>query len=350
MDEQYSATYVSDIRGYATGSRVSVTGQLLWRRKHRDRIVIELRDITGSIYVRISPEQFHLVEGVTKYSRIRVKGRVGLGRTPDQLVIREVEQLDNLGSLKVPYKDLGPEMREYASRLFVSRITNSLCSWFRENGFDEFESKVISTEWVDSGLEPLQALYPGFGAPVTLITSPNAQAMDFLNATGTKRAFTVSLSFTSTFRHANNSAETRVIVGKAVDMRIDELRKLSVELCRRAIERLGIDQSEESIHENVDAIWPDRPIYPPLGSDITVNQFNGDVRTNGAGWRNMLLENVIHITTHSGMILLDGSVEKIGERTVSTMVAYPSRFLSLIDIPLPRRQLSDLNEYASWHT
>lgn len=342
--------YIADLDNCKIGDEVIVTGQYLFRRDHKDRVVIQIRDITGSIYVRVTLEQAVILDRVSRYSRVRIKGRVGRSKDGKHPVIAEVNFLQDLGSLKVPLRDLGPEMREYASRMFVSRVTNSCSALLRDRGFDEFDSKVISSEWVDGGLEPLQVLYPGFGSPASLITSPSAQVMDFLNATGTQRAFTVALSFTSTFRHPNNAAETRVIVAKAVDLSVDGLRSLALATCMSALDRLDVSLTVPPVKEVVDAQWPGGLLRPDPHSTLTVYQYSSSIPTGGASWHSMLLENVVHVVSITGNILVDASIERIGERTVGTLAVYPARFLPLIDAPSPRRQLSDLNEYKSWHS
>jgi hypothetical protein len=311
--------------------------------------VLTVRDITGTTYARLSVEQMRSLTGLEKYSRLRILGLVGKSKRGTDNVIPQVDFIENLGSLKAPYQDLNAEMKDYASRMFVSRISHATASLLREQGFDEFESKVISSEWVDGGLEPLQVAYPGFGSPAMLATSPNAQVMEFLNATGVNKAFTVALSFTSTYRHPNNSAETKVILAKAFDIAPADLRELSTSVCRRILEKLAIPQSSLIVDERLDAVWPKS--HAPLAENSTLGifQYNKGIGTGGTGWRNMLLESVVHVVSKAGLILMDGAIERIGQRSVSTLAIYPARFLSLIDSPMPRRRLSDLGQYKSWH-
>lgn len=346
---EYPPCYIADLKDRIAGEKVTITGQYIERRKHRDRIIITVRDITGTTFARLSHDQYRCLEHIAKNSRIRMAGVVGLSRDGDQYVMPRVDRIEDLGSLKVPIQDLSSEMREYASRMFVSRVSNICASALRDQGFDEFDSKVISSEWIDGGLEPLQVIYPGFGNPATLVTSPNAQVMEFLNATGVSKAFTVALSFTSTFRHPNNSAETRVIVAKATDISLADLRSLSLSLSLRVLDRLRVPRTDPVVEEVLNAAWPNTPYMSGRASTLTIAQYGPNISTGGTGWRNMLLENVIHVIGKSGFVLIDGALERIGQRSVSTLAIYPARFLSLIDAPLPRRQLSDLNQYKSWH-
>lgn len=346
---EYSPCYVSDLGGRSAGEKIVITGQYLARRDHRDRVVLTVRDITGTTFARLSEEQMRGLVGLEKYSRLRISGLVGRNKQGTDNVIPQVDIVENLGSLKVPYQDLNVEMKDYASRLFVSRISHASASLLREQGFDEFESKVISSEWVDGGLEPLQVAYPGFGNPAMLATSPNAQVMEFLNATGVNKAFTVALSFTSTYRHPNNSAETKIILAKAFDIAPIDLRVLANSVCRRILEKLAIPQNSPIIDEHLDAAWP-QSLTPLTGHNtLELFQYNNGIGTAGTGWRNMLLESVIHVVGKDGMILIDGAIERIGQRSVSTLAIYPARFLSLIDSPLPQRRLSNLGQYKSWH-
>jgi hypothetical protein len=345
----YPPCYISDLKDRTAGEKVTVTGQYIARRDHKDRVVLTIRDITGTTFARLSKSQVCELDRVEKYSRLRIAGAVGPGRSGAQNVIPQVFTIENLGSLKIPLRDLGAEMKEYASRMFISRISNTCASVLRDQGFDQFESKVISSEWIDGGLEPLQVVYPGFGNPATLVTSPNAQVMDFLNATGVSKAFTVALSFTSTFRHPNNSAETQVIVAKATDIALTDLRALALSLCLRVLDRLGVPRTDPVTEELLDTAWPGKPLNSGGSCTLTLAQYGKNIVTGGTSWRNMLLENVIHVIGKSGIILIDGALERIGERSVSTLAIYPARFLSFIDSPLPRRQLSNLNQYKSWH-
>jgi hypothetical protein len=345
----YSPCYVSDLGKRALGEKIAVTGQYLARRDHRDRVVLTVRDITGTTFAKVSFEQMLGLAGLEKYSRLRILGLAGKSKSGTDNVIPQVDLIENLGTLKVPYQDLNVEMKDYASRLFVSRISHATASLLREQGFDEFESKVISSEWLDGGLEPLQVAFPGFGNPAMLATSPNAQVMEFLNATGVNKAFTIALSFTSTYRHPNNSAETKIILAKALDVAAPDLRELSISVCRRVVDKLAIPQSSLIVEENLDAVWPNS-ISPLTGnSTLGIFQYNIGIATAGTAWRNMLLERVVHVISKAGLILIDGAVERIGQRSVSTLAIYPARFLSLIDSPMPRRRLSNLGQYKSWH-
>ena len=311
--------------------------------------MITIRDITGTTFAKLSLEQTRGQIELEKHCRVRILGVVGPSKRGTENVIPRVDSIENLGSLKVAYEDLSDEMKDYASRMFVSRITHTCANLLRDQGFDEFESKVISSEWIDGGLEPLQVAYPGFGNPAILVTSPNAQVMDFLNATGVGRAFTVSLSFTSTYRHPNNSAETKVILAKASDIAPNELRALSISVCQRIFEKLSIPQSDPIVEEHLDAIWPESRIALTGKCTLELFQYDKGISAGGTGWRNMLLESVVHLIGKTGLILIDCAIERIGQRSVSTLAIYPARFLSLIDSPLPRRRLSDLGQYQSWH-
>ncbi|GMV22069.1 MAG: hypothetical protein AMXMBFR57_20180 [Acidimicrobiia bacterium] len=345
----YSPCYVSDLGVRSVGDKVAITGHYIAKRDYTDRVVITVQDITGSTFVKLSLDQMKAMQGLEKYSRVRVLGLVGLSKRGTENVIPTVDRIENLGSLKVAFQDLSSEMKDYASRMFVSRISHACTAILREQRFDEFESKVISSEWVDGGLEPLQVIYPGFGNPAVLVTSPNAQVMEFLNATGVGKAFTVALSFTSTYRHPDNSAETKVILAKASDIPPEELRSLSISVCKRIVEKLSMPHSDPIAEQHLDAVWPDALSGLPGNSTLALFQYDRGIMTGGTGWRNMLLESVIQVVGKTGLVLIDGAIERIGQRTVSTLAIYPARFLSLIDSPLPRRRLRNLGQYKSWH-
>lgn len=344
----YTPSYVMDLKNMAPGTLVTLTGQYVDRRNHRDRVSIAVRDITGTTFAALREDHIADIKNIAKFSRIRLSGSIDLSRDGRSVVIAKVDRVENLGSLKGAFADLSSEMREYASRMFLSRVIASCLTTFRDAGFDEFESKVISSDWTDAGLEPLQVKFPGFGNPATLITSPNAQVMDFLNATGVDRAFTASLSFTSTFRHANNAAETKVILAKAINLAFADLRNLALSVCIRALGRLQVPLTDPPA-EIVLAEWPAATLNPSETCTLRLVEYESGVRTSGAGWRSMLLDRVVHVVGPTGIILADCAVEKIGERDVSTLAVYPARFLSQLASPSPRRQLSDLTEYRSWH-
>ena len=346
----YSNSFIADLKDKAPGEPVLITGQYDTRRTHRDRVTISIKDITGTTFVAFYNEHIAAIEAIERFSRIKVWGNTGLSKDGRNIVIPSADGVTDLGSLKVPFKELGPEMREYAARMFVSRVTNSCAAALRDKGFDEFESKLISSEWIDGGLEPLQVLFPGFGNPATLITSPSAQVMDYLNATGVDKAFTVSTSFTTTYRHSNNAAETRVVVAKSVDLALTEICKVALAVCTRALDRLRVPYTDPP-SEDVLTKWPAGILAATkTSSTLTIAHYGSDIVTGGTGWRNMLVENVFHVLGPTGVILIDGAIERIGQRTISTLSIYPARFLALIDADPPRRQLNDLNEYNSWHS
>jgi hypothetical protein len=345
----YKAAYWADLTGFPIGEKLAITGQLLFTRDYTKRQIIAMgvRDITGTVKAILALDKKDLIVNVKTHSRVRIVGMLARN-SRDELIIDQVEDVKNLGSLNAPYSQLDVELREHASRMFLSRIVNDCASTLRANGFEEFDSKVISTEWIDGGLEPLQVLYPGFGNPATLATSPSAQVMDFLNATGVAKAFTSSISFTTTFRHPNNAAETRIIVAKAVDLTLENLQSLIWLIANRVLEKLRVQKQSSEAQKILEKPWPDKSFDPEDNSLIYLFRYSGDVPTGGIGWRSTFLEHVIHVTNSKGSILIEGSFEKIGQRVVSGLTIFPSQFLSFIDATQPKRQLSDLKEYITW--
>jgi hypothetical protein len=351
-----SNAYVIDIRHeIPLGSATTITGFVQKRRWFSSHVAVRIRDITGSILVLVDTtvepgSQKGFQGSLTHGTRIRVTGTVGESAERKRL-IHKVTNIEVLGDLNAQLSELDSEMREQASRMLLSRVIEVASQFLRGENFTELESRVISSGWVDHGLEELRVVYPGFGSAVALATSPSAQVMDFLTTTGSSRAFTVSTSFTTTYRFPNGAAECRVIVGKALSLDVDDERNLLWRLAHRILSRLGV-----SVPGNADSAgasdihtleWPLR--IAASSDPDALRLVHYPVRMQADGGRGTSIGAIVHVVTGRRTMLIEGSRETFRSGTViSTFTVYPPQFLELLQAT-PARQLRNLGRFNVWN-
>lgn len=348
--------YVLDIGKLELGSEVTVTGYVAHCRKHRDSLSVWLRDITGGILVRLPRGQSGEDDPWPKSlfsvgERIAVTGSVDEGRDGGR-ILHQVSGVQQLGRVHNKLSELDAEMREQASRMLLSRAFASLSTALHKLRFTEFYSRVLSLGSQEPGLEPLKAIYPGFGSPVRLVTSPSAQVMDYLGTTGEKRAFTKSISFSTTFRFPNGSAEIPVVVGKALDLEADELQALLSRLSTRVLDTLEIDAPTVSSGDGVSSPtslwgWPEPDLIETDDRRVHLLRFRVSIPVFGKQWQSTI-RTIIHLCDSAGRRLAEGAIEELGTQVrISTLTFYPSQYLEGLK-SRPGRLLRDLESISVW--
>lgn len=347
--------FVIDLARLALGTEVVITGYVLHKLSRQGYVELLIRDITGVTRAHVDKDP---VTGAASYdpkafwknTRIRVYGRTGQtdGGTP---VIRDVQQVDIISPQKPQISEFDNELREQASRMLLSRIIRDATEFFLREQFIQFESKFISTTWVDEGLEPLKVIYPGFGSPATLATSPSAQVLDFLTTTLAERAFTVSTSFSSTYRFPRAGAELEVIVAKALDLTTDMLINLIQSLAESIASHFrAAGASAAQPIPIIERTWSDGE---ELGSitcegDFALLKYKASIPVKWEHWTTTIVD-VIHLLDTDGNVVAEGSREVLNDTiSISSITLYPSQFLSFLTRRAPARQLRDLGTFNVW--
>jgi len=348
--------FISDVSELGGGEQTSLTAYIQNVRKFSTHIAVRVKDITGSILVQLirptdeneEPCGIEIPDGgLRRGTRVRITGEVAINADGERL-IDHISKFEVMGSVSDRLVDLDAEMHEQASRMLMSRVCNYASQFLRRQSFVEFDARVISTGWLPDGLEPLSVVYPGFGSPMTLSTSPAAQVLDFMTTTGANRAYTVSTSFSTTYRFPNGSAEARVVVGKATDLDPKEHEALLCDLAAWILERLAGRQGPadrpqttegEMAGEAFSALYPGLTVRTDLAARPAWSDPGGSP-----------LESMTQIVNRDGSPLVEGSRERLGNHLIMAgFTAYPAQFLEHLQ-KTPTRQLRDLRRFRVWDT
>jgi hypothetical protein len=346
--------YTTDIRTIDLDEEVSITGYVVNRRMFSTHLSVRVRDITGTILIEVPrgskgakdpwPRSM-FPEG----ARISVLGRVKANTQGERLIY--AAEVHSLGRIHSRLSELDAEMREQASRMLISRVSSSLARVLQSHKFVQFSASVISLKLTESGLEGLRVAYPGFGSPVSLAISPSAQVMEYLNTTGERRAFTESVSFSTTYRFANGGTEIPVTVGKSLDMDVDQHKRLLGQLANKALDAAGVD-----VAQNTDRVSP-KPLRgwgPPQRFEaddarFALYEYSVEIPVLGRNWESTV-RRIIHVYDNSGALLMEGAEETIGSNvSIRTVTAYPTQCLQGLT-SRPGRRLRDLEQYHDWET
>lgn len=352
--------FAIDLPKCTIGEFVTITGYVIKKRKFPSYLSVRIKDITGTILVlldknvdlkkpNISQEFFHIG------TRIRINGRVSTNNEGVRL-LKNITDAEVLGKHNARLPELDEEMREQASRMLMSRICRNASQFLNKNKFTELETRVISRKWVEKGLEPLRVLYPGFGSNAVLSTSPSAQVMDFLSTTLVKRAFTVSTSFSTTYRFKSGPADLRVIVAKALDLSEKELQEIIWDLSIHILSKID-DRNIPSINRSspktaIDLKWPHTKdqllgVGSKIKDPLTLVRYSANMVVEGENWTTEIVS-ILHLINNNGSILVEGATERLGDDVViSSLTVYPSQFLGFLK-KAPIRQLRNIGRFNVW--
>jgi len=345
QDSAVPHAYALDLPSLPFGTLVCITGFVSWSKEYTDQGLVSMgvRDITGIVPVKIPAAKISADFPVRKNTRIRVLGKIAHNHSGN-CILSDVESVTVLGDLNTKLADLDGEMKEQASRLLLSRICRIATDFLRDSNFIEVDTKVISTEWADEGLEPLQILYPGFGKPAVLATSPSAQLAEFLNVTGAMRVFTVSTSFTTTYRHPNCAAESRVICAKLTNSEIAQTKGLLINLASKCLDRLGLPPLNPL--PELSRSWTESHRFKVEGMMALV-EYTAGIPIKGSRW-DAEISMVMQLVASDGSILAEVTFENYGTEKISSLTIYPAQFITLLTATQPRRQLRNLGKYNEW--
>ena len=335
-------TLIIDISQQYIGKEVTITGIVLDNfAKSKESLGVKIKDFTGTIIALVNLSEELKKEKFWKNTRLQLTGVVFENHRGEK-ILTNISNVKTYGTKNatLSLSDLNEEMNEKASQMMMSRICRNVTGTFYKYAFVEFESRVISKTWVMDGLEPLHVIYPGFGGYASLITSPSSQIIEFIDVAMVQRAFTVSTSFTTTYRFINGATETRVIMGKVLDMTEKQLCDFLWEITKNIINEYESKIVLPSNYIQIDGNWPN---FDNTKINETINLVNFNVEIISSNdYFNTRIEKIIHIIDKDNNILAEGSREELPDKSiVSTMTVYPSQFLSLLK-KSPARQLQNL--------
>lgn len=340
---------IRTLSGQTPGARVEVTGLLTKKRRYKTHYYLRAEDVTGILHVRVdnSDDKEALGERLRALKtgvQVRIRGTLTFN-SDSQPVVVTTEAPDPYGRPEASIDALTPDLREHASRVLMASIRAACVRVLEESGFSEFEARVISTDWPNEGLEPLDVVYPGFGSSATLATSPAPQVLDFILTTGTARAFAVSRGFATTYRAEGASTEFVVICARALDLDADFCIELATRLSVGVVADLNDSANQVSVPKIVDAPWP--PTFHGGTGSYEIRRYT----VHGApavGQPSRMVRTVCHSVDDRNNLLLEFAVEEVvPSRTLTTITIYPEHYLPSLSM-VTMRQLRDLARLEPW--
>lgn len=320
--------FVHDLGAGGYGARFTVAGWIESHRKLRDGVAVQLRDATGTVWASVPRGSV-----VSKGKRIRVTGLLRESpRNANGFALECDECPVAVTDLDTPYGEIDAHMQEQAARVLLTRTIRILSDAMENSNFTCFDSKVISTSLSSHGLEGMQVVYPGFGSPVALVTSPASQIREFLLVTGQSRAFTVGTSFSTSFRLPKAGNEARVVMGLALDMSDHDHEELLRDLVQKVLEAIG--QTGEGGDEQ-SALMLRTVVRDP--KDALAPDGMSPARLHR--WVQIVVGHTL---------IAEGAIESLGAHgRLGSLTFYPGQVLGLL-ARTPTRRLMNLGETHAW--
>ena len=173
-------------------SRAELRGLLTSIRVHGKIIFVMLRDVTGVIQVifqrdTFSTETWNEIRVLQKLDRIQIHGFTGYSKSGELSIfadkINVLLKKDAVANvIAIEEKD----SRALTAQFMLARLRERAGKWMQDNGYIEFVPYYLTSSRVSSHLEPLQVIFPGWGASARLTVSPANQLLRALTAANTK--------------------------------------------------------------------------------------------------------------------------------------------------------------------
>lgn len=346
------SVWINDINSsIPVGELVTISGVVVDRRKrNKDEWYITVKDYSGKIGLVIKICEALPANLFWNQTILQISGVVSQNETGKKY-LNHIHNVFVMSKAKNNAIQL-PEMDSYLNQKIVNMVMSDMCrfvsSYFQENEFIEFESNIISRTWQPDGLEPINVLFPGFGYPVKLTTSPSPQIVDFLKTAMVARAFTSTKSFATTYRFKEGSTELRVIMAKALNLAKDSLIDMLIDITNKIILEFGKDMDFTKIEKGsvISCSWDQRN-EQSFSLPINIASYTTSLDVCYESYSSNI-EQIIHVLDKEKNILAEGSCEQLPNGLyISTITIYPSQFLSLLD-KTPSRQLRELWRKHGW--
>ena len=341
---EHKNIFSHEIYSYDTGTRVYVTGVISqkWSRKDNG-FGISIKDLTGSIIVSFpnSDSAVAKKEALLKGKRVRIYATVANGSKKGQKILNDVVHVDLLEEINNEWSN-EYDILEQEAVFLISKVAQLIRKRLEESHYIEVSTRIISRYVDGERLEPLRAVYPGYGSPAYLAPSPSAQLSEFLAVTLMPRVFTNTVSITQSYRFPNAAAEIPIIMAKAINLGPSELEELII---NTTIEVLSILSEKGFTIFHAIGSWDEGLVNTVSREDnkFLYSTFTANIPTIGKKW-NSVLKEIRRLEDDQGNLLIECSVEEINDRnSVSTITFYPAQFLNWTN-KAPKRQLLNLWE------
>lgn len=344
--DAYKNTFSHEISAYECGTLVYVTGVISkkWGRKDNG-FGISIEDLTGSIIVsfRVSDSTVAKKDTLTKGKRVRIYATVADGSKKGQKILNEVVHVDLLEEINNEWSN-EYDILEQEALFLISKVTQQIRKRLEDSNYTEVSTRIISRYVDGERLEPLHAVYPGYGSPAYLAPSPSAQLSEFLAVTLVPRVFTNTVSITQSYRFPNAASEIPIIMAKAINLDPKEMEMFLINTTIEVLTDLSEKGSEKGFTiRHTSGAWDDGPSNPAPRNDneFLYSTYAANIPTIGKKW-NSVLKEIRRLEDDQGNLLIECSDEEINDRnTVSTITFYPAQFLNWIN-KAPKRQLLNL--------
>lgn len=321
--------FAIDLANAEVGESLSVAGVVNQRKRVNGGYALQIKDATGMTWVHTTK----IDETVRKRARLLATGTTEKNERNGRIILRCTEKPQVLGNFE-SLAGVDDAFREQTIRLLSSRVIEYTTAAFKAENFVQIDTRLLSTSSPVVGLEPIQARFPGFGTPVSMSTSPANQLRNFMMVTGVKRVFTVSSSFSTSFRFAGSGTEMKVVMGLAIGLDDESHEQIIGRVLSQVLSRIG--HSEQSLTPGVNM---------PEGIRIVDEDTAQVVKSDS--WQTML-KRWIKVIALPGDIIMEGSLEQLSNQShIASITLYPEHVLSLLRT-VPTRRLEDLRRIHWW--
>jgi hypothetical protein len=231
-DETIVLKQCRDVQSYlalegTTAAEAELTGLITAVRPIGRICFFTLRDVTGVVQLSASRDQlsddaWNAVTGLRTGNLVTAVGTVGRSKRGEPSILLEDAPIVRETVLDSPISGAQVDYPHVGTQIFVARLRNRASEFLRDAGYLEIEPKLISADWRTEGVEPLELVYPGFGASAYLAPTPATQLIDALIATGSAAVFAQSRCFSTTYRDEKSSHESVIVAARAVGIGPDE--------------------------------------------------------------------------------------------------------------------------------
>lgn len=335
MDD-YKNIMSSDLGRLPFKTKVRITGIISRKSKPPKKIILNVRDITGTVMISVDKEQAGEQVSLLKVGkRVRFYGTI----IRDQRGEKIISDIDKIESIAEIGNSDDIDILDQEALLLASKISNRIRNELVTKQFEEITTRVISRYLGEEILEPLLVKFPGFGTEAYLSPSPSSQLSEFLTVTLLPKVFTETVSFTTSYRFKNASSEMPLIMAKAINMPQENEQAIIIGITKMIFKELS-DQ-KVSIRFVTDDWTETIESSLTQSNTYTYGIYKANIPVVGQKW-NSIVEAIIRLTDSEGNVLVEGTHEVISENaTISTFSFYPTQYLNIVQ-KAPRRILQNL--------
>lgn len=232
-------------------ARADLRGVIIARRKAKTAIFFDLSDTTQSVQLIVSaasdPDLFSQALTLQVADRVHVSGV--LTRTQAGVLTVAIDRID----LLIPRRALSDRdllanlsKRDISPRFLLARLGKLAQDLFEAREFLQFSPHYISTRIKGVGVEPLDVVFPGWGATTSLVPSPLPQLLEAAVLSGTPRVFSACRLFSRTIRDGFTSSEAYSVCAVSLEHDLTALMALASEAVIRVLEPFLVDPATRS--------------------------------------------------------------------------------------------------------